>query len=201
MPDVSGVVLAGGQSRRLGTNKAFVKVGGVALIDRVLHQLGQLSDDVLIVTNDPVTYQGLGVSVVEDAIPGGGSLGGIYTGLALAGHERAVAVGCDMPFLDLGLLRFMILLSEKYDVVIPSLEGLLEPLHAVYSKACLGPMADVLQAGGRRIVDFFPQVRVRHVERAELEALDPEHLSFFNINTPEDLSRAQALAACGKPRS
>lgn len=193
MVDTSGVVLAGGQSRRLGTNKAFVKVGGVPLIERVVRTLSQISDDVRIVTNEPEEYRSLGVPAVRDTWPGMGSLGGIYTGLEAARHPRAIVVGCDMPFLDLRLLRFMILLSADYDVVIPRLDGLLEPLHAIYGKACLGPIEDLLRAGDLRIVHFLGRVTVRYVERAEVEIFDPQQLSLFNVNTPEDLECANSL--------
>lgn len=195
MPEVSAIVLAGGRGRRLGVNKAFVKVGGVPLIERVLERLNQLSDDVLIVTSDAEDCTAPGVRVVEDVWPGMGTLGGIYSGLLAARYERALVVGCDMPFLNPPLLRYMILLSEDYDVVIPKLDSLLEPLHAVYSKASLGPIERLLQAGDLRIVHFLPEVRVRYVDRSEVEILDPELLSVFNVNTPEDLQRAQELAA------
>jgi len=195
MPDVSGIVLAGGQSRRLGTDKAFVKVGGVALIERVTDRIRQICDDVTIVTNDPERYRYLGLPLVGDLWPGMGALGGIYSGLASIRHERGLVVGCDMPFLDLGLLRYMMLLSADYDVVIPRLDGLLEPLHAIYSRRCLGPIADLLRAGDRRIVDFFDQVRVRYVEPAEAAIFDPQGLSYFNVNTPEDLAQAEQLAS------
>lgn len=191
MPDVSGVVLAGGQSRRLGTNKAFVSVGGELLIERVLRPLAELSDDLIIVTNTPEDYRRFGVQLVGDVWPGMGSLGGIYSGLRAARHTRALVVGCDMPFLDLSLLRFMVLLSADYDVVIPRLDGLLEPLHAVYSQACLGPIEDLLRAQNLRIIDFLSRVRVRYVEQSEIEVLDPQRLSVFNVNTPEDLREAQ----------
>jgi len=197
MPDVSGVVLAGGQSRRLGTNKAFVKIGGVDLIARVIGQLRQVSDDILVVANAQEEYRGLGVAVVGDVWPGKGSLGGIYSGLRAARYSRALVVACDMPFLDVRLLRFMILLSQDYDVVIPNLQGLFEPLHAVYSKACLQPMEELLRAGDLRIIDFMGQVRVRHVGQAEVEIFDAQRLSLFNVNTPEDLRRAEKLAARG----
>jgi molybdopterin-guanine dinucleotide biosynthesis protein A len=200
MPDVSAVVLAGGQSRRLGANKAFVDVGGVPLIRRVLEPLRQVSRDQLIVTNEPDEYRALGVPLVQDVWPGRGSLGGIYSGLAAAPQERALIVGCDMPFLDVRLLRFMILLSADYAVVIPRVDGYAEPLHAVYSKACLEPIKALLEMGNLRIVSFFDRVRVRYLERAEIELFDPRGLSYFNVNTPEDLERARQLAGPSKRR-
>ena len=198
-PEVSGIVLAGGRSRRLGRDKALVEVGGVRLIDRVLGVVRQLTDDVVVVGGDPRSCARPGVPVIPDRWPGMGPLGGIHSGLEAVRYPRALVVGCDMPFLDLRLLRFMILLSADYDVVIPNLDGALEPLHAIYSKATLGPIEALLQAGDLRIVHFLRQVRVRYVDRAEVEVFDPRGLSFFNVNTPEDLEQAEVLAARGCP--
>lgn len=196
MPQVSGIVLAGGRSRRLGTNKAVVRVGGVRLIERVLGHMRQLCDDLVIVTNEPAPYRDLGERLVGDVWPGMGSLGGIYSGLRAARYDRGLVAGCDMPFLNAGLLRLMIDLSRDYDVVIPRLDdGRMEPLHAVYGRACLEPMEAQLQASDLRIINILPHLRVRYLEQGELEALDPQHLSFFNVNTRQDLERAQALAA------
>lgn len=191
---MSGVILAGGRSRRLGTNKALVKIGGERLIERIAGLMGRLCDDLLIVTDKPELYQRLGARLTGDVWPGMGSLGGIYSGLREAQHERALVVGCDMPFLSLPLLRFMARLSHDYDVVIPRYNGFLEPLHAVYSQGCLGPIEAQLRASDLRIISFLNQVRVRYVEQAELEAHDPHRLSLFNVNTPADLARARELA-------
>ncbi len=191
---MSGTILAGGRSQRLGTNKALVEVGGVPLIERVVGLLGQLSDDLLIVTNEPELYRHLNVRLAGDVWPGMGSLGGIYSGLRQARHGRALVVGCDMPFLSLPLLRFMARLSQDFDVVIPRCDGFLEPLHAVYSRACLGHVEAQLRAGDLRIISFLSQVRVRYLEQDELDAHDPRHLSLFNVNTPADLARARELA-------
>jgi molybdopterin-guanine dinucleotide biosynthesis protein A len=122
-----------------------------------------------------------------------GSLMGIYSGLKAARHARALVVGCDMPFLDLSLLRYMLSLAGDHEVVIPRVDGLLEPLHAVYSKACLPAMARLLGRGRRQIIAFFDEVRVRYVERAEVDLFDPQHLSFINVNTPQDWARVQSL--------
>jgi molybdopterin-guanine dinucleotide biosynthesis protein A len=102
-----------------------------------------------------------------------------------------------MPLLNLELLRYMVLLSSDFDVVIPRIEGKTEPLHAVYSRACLGPIEELLRRGELRIIGFFSQVRVRYVEEDEIDAFDPEHRSWFNINSPSELERAQALVKEG----
>jgi molybdopterin-guanine dinucleotide biosynthesis protein A len=193
---VTGIVLAGGQSRRLGTNKAVVNVGGVPLIERVLAHLRALSDDLVIVANGPEPYSSLGGRVVGDEWPGMGSLGGIYSGLRAGRYERGLVVACDMPFLNARLLRRMIDLSREYDVVMPRFDdGRMEPLHAVYGRACLAPMEAQLRQGDLRIINILPHLRVRYLTQSEIDALDPQHLSFFNVNTRQDLERARALAA------
>lgn len=189
------MILAGGQSRRLGTDKAFLSVDGQPLVARTLESLAPLSDDRLIVTNTPEAFEGLNLlaRLIRDERPGVGSLMGIYSGLKAACYANALVVACDMPFLSLPLLRFMIPLAAGYDVVIPRIGGLAEPLHAIYSRTCLAPMARLLDKGQRKIIAFFHEVRVRYVEEAEIDLLDPHHLSFLNVNTVEDWRSAKKL--------
>ena len=191
----SVVILAGGHSRRLGRDKSLLPVGGEPLLARTVHRLAPLSDDVIVVTNDAHRYKPLDLPVrlVPDDQPGVGSLMGVYSGLRAARHPLALTVGCDMPFLNVPLLHYMLSLAPGYDVVIPRVEGLMEPLHAVYRETCLGPMERLLEAGRRQIIAFFGQVRVRHVEEDEVDRFDPQRLSFVNVNTPEDWAEVQAL--------
>ena len=198
MLTVSGIVLAGGQSSRLGTDKPFVNANGQPLIEQIVAKLARLSDDVIIVANSLEKYNHLEARLVGDVYPGKGALGGIYSGLRAAANTHSLVVACDMPFLDLNLLRYMILLASGHDVVIPRIRGLLEPLHAVYSKSCLGPIDRLLARGGLKIIDFFSEVRVRYVEEDEVDIFDPQHLSFFNVNTPSDLEEMKKLARRGK---
>jgi FdhD protein len=198
---VSVVILAGGRSSRLRTapiqcsNKAFLPVDGQPLIAGIVHKLATLSDDLTLVTNDPAPYGPLALPIrlVPDEEPGQGALMGIYSGLNAARHPRALVVACDMPFLNLPLLRYMLSLADGSDVVIPQVDGLLEPLHAVYGKTCLPAMARLLSQGGRQIIAFFHEVRVRRVEEQEIDLFDPLHLSFVNVNTPVDWEEAQEL--------
>jgi molybdopterin-guanine dinucleotide biosynthesis protein A len=198
---VSAVVLAGGQSSRLGTDKAFLLADGQPLVARTLHKLSALSDDLIVVTNEPERYQllALAARLVPDERPGVGALMGIYSGLREARYSHSLVVACDMPFLSLELLRYMLPLAHAHDIVIPRLGGLLEPLHAVYSKACLPYMAALLERGQRRIVAFFGEVRVRHVEEDEVNRFDPRHTSFVNVNTLEDWERVQDALRAGGP--
>ena len=193
MLTVSGVVLAGGQSSRLGMDKSFVNVNGQSLVEQIVAKLAKLSDDVIIVTNSPEKYDHLKARLVGDIYPGKGALGGIYSGLRTAANAYSLVVACDMPFLDLSLLRYMILLARGHDVVIPKVRGLPEPLHAIYSKSCLEPIDRLLARGGLKIIDFFSEVRVRYVEESEVDIFDPQHLSFFNVNTPNDLEEVKKL--------
>jgi molybdopterin-guanine dinucleotide biosynthesis protein A len=194
-PNASIVVLAGGQSRRLGQNKAFLVLDGQPLVARTVDRLAALSDDFLVVTSEPNRFEHLELSVrlVPDERPGEGALMGIYSGLRAARHAHALVVACDMPFLSLPLLRYMLDLANDYDVVIPRVAGLLEPLHAIYGQACLPAMRRLLDQGQRRIIAFFDQVRVRYVEEDEVARSDPRRLSFINVNTPEDWERVQRL--------
>ena len=193
MPDISAVVLAGGKSRRLGMDKSLLRVNGQWLLEQILGSLSALSDDLILVGTGRRQFARLPARVVPDDFPGGGPLAGIYSGVKAMRHNRGLFLACDMPFLNLHLLRYMILLSPDFDVVIPSIEGQTEPLHAIYGKACADPMRASLERKDQRVVTFFPQVRVRYVSPSEIDLLDPEHLSFFNINTAEDLARAERL--------
>ena len=191
---VSCIVLAGGESKRLGIDKAFLKIGDRFLIEKVVEKMAQIGNEVIIVTNSPRKYAYLGTKLVGDIYPGKGALGGLYSGLKAACYDYGLVVASDMPFLNLRLLRYMIILSSDYDVVVPRVKELLEPLHAIYSKECLQPIERLLSAGNLRIVGFFPEVQVRYVEEEEISLFDPQFLSFFNINTPADLEKARSLA-------
>ena len=193
---MTSIVLAGGRARRLGRDKLSEMVGGQTLLQRVIEHLGLLSEEILIVIAQHRPCPALTASPVEvvtDLYPGGGALGGIYTGLVRARSLHSLVVAGDMPFLNPFLLRYLIQLSPEFDVVVPRVEGRLEPLHAVYSKNCLIPIQRRIELGELKILGFLEQVRVRYVEEAEIDKLDPKRLSFFNINTLADLRRARAM--------
>ena len=199
--EVSGIVLAGGKSRRLGRDKAVEPVGGEPLIQRVIGRLSQVAGQMVVVVADAQRGADLSLpdtaKVAIDMFPGGGSLGGIFTGLSVADANWGVVVACDMPFLNLELLGYMLALRDGYDAVVPVLDDRPEPTHAIYSKACLPYMESRLQANDLKIARFFDEVRVKYLPQRAVERRDPEHLSFFNVNTQEDLDRALALVAKG----
>ena len=184
-------ILAGGLSSRMGFNKAFVLWQGRPLIEHIFLSVRALSDDVFIVSKDQKLFDFLGAGVVLDAVPRHSSLVGIYSALKGARYHYCLVVACDMPFLKLDLLRYLAALAPHYDVVMPLLKRGPEPLHAVYSKACLGPIEKLLAEEEDKILLFLPAVRVRYVEEEVIRFFDPELVSFVNVNTPEELEEAR----------
>ena len=195
---VSGIILAGGRSRRLGRDKAVEPFAGKPLLRRVIDRIGPLTDEIVVVVADAPRAQALpleaGERVAMDVYPDRGSLGGIFSGLAAANNEWGLVVACDMPFLNRALFEYMLGLRDGQDAVVPLPGAYPEPTHALYAKACLPHIEAKLQANDLKISGFFDQVRVRYVGEAEIGAFDPEFLSFFNVNSPEDLARARELA-------
>lgn len=198
---VSAAVLAGGYSRRMGSDKAMLEVGGLPLLGRVLAVLNQLSDDVYVVGERPA-YHDFGAPVVADAYVSAGTLGGIATALRTAKHEYLVAVACDMPFLSLPLLQAIAAEADDVDVVMPVLTGhrsqrdhcaTLEPLHAVYSRRCLPATQRCIAAGRLKATAFLDEVRVRRLDESWLRRFDPELRSFWNANTVAELGAARRL--------
>jgi molybdopterin-guanine dinucleotide biosynthesis protein A len=194
MPRVSGVILAGGKSRRMGGSpKALLPFGGRPLIEHIAETLRSVLSDCLVVTNTPELYPSLGLPMVGDVFPEGGSLGGIYSGLRAVPGDAALCVACDMPFLSAPLMVELAGRAGEADVVVPEAGGQLQTLHAIYGKTCLPSMERRLRAGQLRIAGVFDDVRVVRVP-ADVVArhADPE-LAFMNLNTPEDLAHARAL--------
>ncbi len=199
---VSGIVLAGGMSRRLGRNKALEPIGGEPLVCRVIRRLSSAAGQIVVVVNDERRARELPLpstaKVVRDAYPDGGSLGGIFTGLRAAEGQWGFVVACDMPFLNLELLEHLLGSTEGFDAVVPVVQGRPEPTHAAYSKACLPHIERRLIDNDLKIARFFDDVRVNLVPEDDVRRLDPELLSFFNVNTQDDLDRALALVAEGR---
>ena len=195
--NISRIVLAGGKSLRLGCDKASEAIGNRSLLHWVVFNLASFDSDVIIVAAKQqsflqcVNYPKL--KVVADTYPAKGPLGGIYTGLSVSSSFHNLIVACDMPFLNRTLLSYMIQLSADFDLVIPRLGNLVEPLHAVYSKDCLTAIEYQLKQGNLRIAELFSMVRVRYVEFEEINRFDPGHSSFFNVNTKADLNMAREL--------
>ncbi|MFB3816548.1 MAG: molybdenum cofactor guanylyltransferase [Candidatus Methylomirabilales bacterium] len=191
---MTGAVLAGGRSTRMGTNKALLAFEGVRLIDRLVGTLRPLFEEVLIVANDPAPYADLGVPVVPDRIPEKGSLGGIYTAVYHGRAPHTFCIACDMPFPSPAVIGHLRDAAPGYDLVVPRTTDGYQPLHAVYGKACLAHMEAMLRANRLKIDRLFPLVRVRTVGEDELRPLDPGLRCFVNVNTQEELAAANRLA-------
>lgn len=183
---ITGVILAGGESRRMGTNKSLLPLAGARFIDHVYRTCADLFAEVIIVTNTPGLYADLPCRKVPDLFIAQGSLAGIHAGLSQSRTDKIFVVACDMPFLNPALVRRICASAASADVIIPRSRSGHEPLHALYDQRCLTRMAEQLASGRSRIIDFFPQVKVEELPVAAWEDLDPHGLSFRNINTPEE---------------
>ena len=183
---------------RLGRDKVLEVIGGSNLFQRVVSQLSSFNSDIIVVTASERSLPQFDdyprVRIVTDIYPDKGALGGLHAGLAASDAFYNLVVACDMPFLNQALLQYMVQVSSGFDVVVPRLGNWVEPLHAVYSKSCQAPIERLLKQGETRIKALFSLVKVRYIEDDEISRFDPEHLSFFNINTEADLERAQQLA-------
>ncbi len=197
--DISSIILAGGKSSRLGHDKVLEKVGNTSLLEQVISRLDPLSREIIIVTAKERTFTQLAsrpkVKIVSDIFPGQGSLGGIYTGLVKSDSLYNLVIAADMPFVNESLLKYMIGIAEGFDFILPRVNGLFEPLHAIYSRNCIAPIESILNQGKKVIIELFKYVKVRYVEADEVDRFDPQHLSFFNINTREELELAKKIAA------
>ena len=190
-------VQAGGESRRMGQDKGLVPLLGQPLVTRAIERLGWLAEEVLVTTNQPEAYRFLGIPLYPDLIPGVGALSGLYTALSAARNPLVAVVACDMPFASPDLLSFARdrLLAEDADVSVPhSAEGY-EPFHAVYRReTCLPAVKNALDAGERRLISWFKDVKVAVLQPDEIARYDPQGLAFWNLNTPDELRQAEEIA-------
>ncbi len=189
------IVLAGGRSRRMGRDKAWLDAGGRPLIARVLEHLAPVAAEaVVVVAPGAAPLPDLAARVVVDRVVGAGPLGGLHAGLEAARTAWSFVVACDMPFLNLDLIRYLAYLRPGHDVVLPFPTGRPEPLHAFYHQRCLAPIAASLASGERAMISFLGAVRVRAVSAAEIACFDAEGRSFLNINTPQEWEATRQAA-------
>jgi molybdopterin-guanine dinucleotide biosynthesis protein A len=190
--------LAGGKSLRLGREKALEPINNQRLIDRVISVICSICSEIIIVTNQEqyrrLAKENLRATVQVDLIPGKSSLGGIYTGLAYTSTTYNLVVACDMPFLNHALLSYMISLASGYDVVVPKIDKFLEPLHAVYKIDCMTVIEKLIRENKLSVFRLFEYMNTRYVDKDEVNLFDPDHLSFFNVNTKKDLLEAEKIS-------
>jgi len=185
---ISGIILSGGKSIRMGKNKAFIEIDGVPIISRISDLFKELFQEIIIVTNQKEIFKGFDSRIYSDIIPNKGALGGLYTGIFFSTFYYSFCVACDMPFIKKSLVQYMIKNIEDADVIIPRTKDGLQPLHAIYSKKCLDPIKSTLEKGKFKIIDIYDLVKVKILEENSFISLDPFRESFINVNTPEELT-------------
>ena len=198
------LILTGGENKRIGNRKAFLKIGGTTLLERVLQQIEIVKEkgEEVILVEGKVSFknfknikgEGEKLKVIKDVIPEKGPLGGIYSGLLLSQAKFNFVLGCDMPFLDWKFIDYMRHLSKNYEVLIPFHSRGIEPLHAIYSRSCLPVIKEKLNQGECKIQSILPYLKVRFIQEREIRRFSPPQHIFFNINTSEDLKKARKLA-------
>ena len=201
---VTGIILAGGKSRRMGENKALLQLGEASLIEHVIRRMCRVTDELLLITNNPAEYAHLGLPMHSDKVPDAGALGGIYTGLTHASYDTVLCVACDSPFLQPKLLAYLISILGEYDAVMPytykelpsdneDAQITLQTLCAAYSKRCLPIIELMLQESELRVHALQERANILTLAPEIWKTHDSEGHSFFNVNTPEDFEKAQAI--------
>jgi molybdopterin-guanine dinucleotide biosynthesis protein A len=180
--DVTGVVLVGGKSFRMGRDKALLPLDGMLLIDKVLDTLRGSLQRIILVGDHPERFEGYGLKIYPDIFPGS-SLGGLYSGLSRAETPYIFASACDLPFASPSILRLILSLGGGFDAVVPLNGNYSEPLFALYHKNCLETMKKLLDERNYRIYDFYPQVRIRYVTTEEIASVGGTDRAFLNVNT------------------
>ena len=189
---MTGIILAGGINSRMGTNKAFLKIDGIRLIDNILAVYQKIFSEIIIVTNDPLSYTEFSDTVVvTDIYKEKGALGGIYTGLFYATYDYSFVAACDMPFLNKDFITYLIEQTGKYDIIVPELPEGFQPLHAIYSQNCLSHIKKLLIADKLKITGFYKEVRLLSIPEEKIIPFNKDGHLFLNINTPEDLKAHQ----------
>ena len=188
--DSTGIILVGGKSRRMGVDKAFLKIDGIPLFERVLSVFRETFSRIILIGNRMERYSRYGLPIHPDIYPGS-SLGGLYTGLAHAETAHIFVASCDLPFPSGAVARHLLSMKEGCDGVVPTGPDGCEPLFAVYSESCREPMRRFLERETFCILDLFPELNIRYVPVEQLSHLEGAERTFINVNTPEEFARAE----------
>jgi molybdopterin-guanine dinucleotide biosynthesis protein A len=190
---MNGIILAGGENRRMGTDKAFLEIDGRPLVEHILEVFSTLFTRTIVVTNTPDRYREYDIEVTSDVLDIRGPLTGIYSGLLKSTDEYNFVAACDMPFLNPRLISYMGEIAAGEDAVVPQFNGYLEPLHAIYRKGLLPVLDAQIRKQDRRIRGLFDHIRVRYVTEEEIVRFDLLKRSFRNLNTPKEFKEAVCL--------
>jgi len=189
---VTGIILAGGSSIRFGQNKAFIDIDGIRLIDSITEKMKNIFEQVILVANEKERYKYIGIPVIEDLIKGLGPIGGIYTGLMSISNQAGFFVACDMPFINKQLIRYMIDIKDNHAAVVPMVADNIEPLHAIYSKSCLGTIKKLIDSNTYQVRLFYERMPVRYIKEDEIKKFCAPSKAFLNINTPDEYRKIQS---------
>ena len=190
--DMTGIILAGGKNSRMGINKAFLEIDGTRLIDNILAVYQKIFSEIIIVTNDPLSYTEFSETlIVTDIYKEKGALGGIYTGLFYATYDYSFVTACDMPFLNEDFIIYLTGQAGKHDIIVPELPEGFQPLHAIYSRNCLSHIKKLLIADKLKIAGFYKEVRLLSIPEEKIKPFNKDGCLFLNVNTPEDLKAHQ----------
>jgi molybdopterin-guanine dinucleotide biosynthesis protein A len=186
---ITAVILAGGTSSRMGSNKALLVVDGTPLIEKIYRTMARLFREVILVTNTPGEYAFLPCPMVADRYPGVGPLAGLHAGILASREDRIFITACDTPFLNPDVIRMICAVDGEYDAVVPLSAGGKEPLQALYKRRCLAMVEQALEQGNGKLMNLLDRLRTRFITPEELASIPGAELSFCNVNTPEEYER------------
>ena len=190
---ITGIILAGGSSKRYGQDKAFLKIGNTRLIDSILQEMHTVFKRVILITNEKVKYEYLEIPMFEDLVKGFGPLGGIYTGLMSIPDQAGFFVACDMPHINRQLVRYMVDIKGNHRAVVPAVADKIEPLYAIYFQSCLKPIKHLIDTNRYQVRLFFDSIPVRYVKEDEIRKFCCPSKAFLNINTPDEFAKIKSL--------
>lgn len=190
----SGVILAGGKSTRMKFNKAFASIAGQPVVQIILDKFKHFFNETLIISNEPQLYEKLGYAIYPDVFPGLGPVAGIHSALYHARYDRVFVMGCDMPFMNMALVKFLLDSLEDYECVVPELDSHLQPLSAVYSKRCLPVLTQCLENDKLKLVRVFEELYTRVITNQQMEDFGNPREIFMNVNDQAALEIAQQIA-------
>ncbi len=191
---VSGVILSGGRSSRMTFNKAFADICGRSVLEIIIKKFEKYFDDLMIITNEPELYHGLGPAVYTDVYPHMGPMAGIHSGLYYSRHETIFLLGCDMPFINMELVAYMLENCSGYDCVVPVINNKLQPLAAVYNSSCLTALTDCLENNKLKLTMFVESLDTRYMYENEIRPFGDIGTMFFNVNDMAALKRAREIS-------
>ncbi|MBI2252793.1 MAG: molybdenum cofactor guanylyltransferase [Armatimonadetes bacterium] len=190
MKYINCFILGGGKSSRLKSNKLFLKWNDKTILEHLYNKLSLIFKEIYIIVDNKKKYLDLKYPLLEDDYEAKGPLGGIYTGLKLSSAFYNFFLACDMPLINLDLIKFICEETKGFDIIIPKIKNKLEPLCCIYSKMCLPYIKEQLIKNQLKIIDFFSKVKVKYIEEKKIIKFDPKLISFYNINTREDYYKA-----------